>query len=60
MTEDPELARRMRAGLESRASEADTSAPVVSRARVAASRRRGCPPHDELKRQPSQPGAHRR
>ena len=41
MTEDPELARRMRAGLESRAGEADTTAPVVSRARAAASRRRG-------------------
>ena len=41
MTEDPELAQRMRVGLESRAREADTTAPVVSRARAAASRRRG-------------------
>ena len=41
MTEDAELARRMRAGLERRAREADTTAPVVSRARAAARRRRG-------------------
>ena len=41
MTEDPELAQRMRVGLESRAREAETTAPVVSRARAAASRRRG-------------------
>jgi hypothetical protein len=41
MTEDDELARRMRAGLERRAREADPTAPVASRARAAARRRRG-------------------